>query len=205
MIVLYDFDLSGNSHKVRLMLSMLGLTYVRRHVNLFAHEQDQAPFVALNPKREVPVLVDGDLTLYDSQGILLYLAASYGPRWMGERPAEWAGIGLWLSTACNEISRSLQMARLFYRKAKEAEGVDIVAVHDQCHRTLRFMDDALVDRNWLAAERPTVADIACFPYVALAHEGRVALDAYPNILRWVDRVGSIPGFVGMEGIRGPSL
>ncbi len=58
----------------------------------------------------------------------------------------------------------------------------------------------LCTRDWLAAGRPTVADVACFPYVALAPEGEVALHPYPQVLRWIARIKTLPGFIGMEGI-----
>jgi glutathione S-transferase len=52
----------------------------------------------------------------------------------------------------------------------------------------------------LAADRPTIADIACFPYVALAPEGEIPLDGHPAVRGWVDRIKALPGFVGMPGI-----
>jgi glutathione S-transferase len=68
---------------------------------------------------------------------------------------------------------------------------------------LTQLNDHLADRQWLELERPTIADVAVFPYVALANDGKISLDNYPNVLAWIDRVKHLPGFVGMIGIAEP--
>ncbi|MEQ1667935.1 MAG: glutathione S-transferase N-terminal domain-containing protein, partial [Sulfuriferula sp.] len=78
MMVLYEFPLSGNCHKVRLMLSLLGLPYRSVVLNREQREQKSAAFLAINPYGQVPVLQDGELVLRDSQAILVYLAQQYG-------------------------------------------------------------------------------------------------------------------------------
>jgi glutathione S-transferase len=62
------------------------------------------------------------------------------------------------------------------------------------------LEQRLAAHQWLALERVTIADIGCFPYVALASEGEIHLDAYPSVRSWIDRIKSLPGFVGMPGI-----
>ena len=82
MLKLYDFDLSGNCHKVRMMLSFLGLEYAKVDVDLRKKDQMNPNFIELNRLHKVPVLVDGDLILRDSAAILIYLARTYGkPEW----------------------------------------------------------------------------------------------------------------------------
>jgi glutathione S-transferase len=78
MMTLYEFAPSGNCHKVRLMLSLLGLAWRSVAVNGREREQKSAAFLALNPFGQVPVLVDGTVTVCDSQSILVYLARHYG-------------------------------------------------------------------------------------------------------------------------------
>lgn len=56
------------------------------------------------------------------------------------------------------------------------------------------------DRDILELGLPTIADIACFPYTALAEEGGIDLSAYPDGLQWIDRMKRIPGFITMPGI-----
>lgn len=90
MIRLYEFALSGNCHKVRLMLSLLGLPYESVLVSGANREHKSAAFLAMNPLGQVPVLTDGDLVVRDSQAILVYLASRYGgPTWWPQDPARW--------------------------------------------------------------------------------------------------------------------
>lgn len=78
MITLYEFALSGNCHKIRLMLSLLGLDYQSMAVNSSKQQQKSADFLAMNPFGQVPVLTDEDVIVRDSQAILVYLAKKYG-------------------------------------------------------------------------------------------------------------------------------
>jgi glutathione S-transferase len=68
-------------------------------------------------------------------------------------------------------------------------------------RAFKLMQATLAAQPWLmSGDRPSIADVACFPYTALAHEGNVSLDDYPAVIAWCGRVRSLPGFVGMEGV-----
>src|SRR3970040_1747343 len=79
MIKLYDHAVSGNCYKVRLALSQLGVEYERINVDIFKGEQNERWFAALNPNKKVPVLIDGDFTMWESNGILLYIGKKFGP------------------------------------------------------------------------------------------------------------------------------
>src|SRR6185295_3340487 len=76
-IRLYSFFLSGHAHRVELFLSLLGLPFEKREIDLAKGEQQTPEFTALNPWRQVPVIQDGDVTLADSNAILTYLALRY--------------------------------------------------------------------------------------------------------------------------------
>ena len=200
MITLYDHPRSGNCHKVRLLLSMLGLPYESRFVEVLKGVHHEQWFIELNPLQQIPVLQDGNFRVQDSQAILVYLALRYGPTWGSTDPQELGRITEWLSFAANEIGNSLQLARLHYLIG---ETCDIAAADRKGRRVLRLLDQRLAGRDWLAAERPTVADLACFPYVGLSREGRLPLEDYGNILAWIDRIVALPGYVGMDGLPRP--
>lgn len=200
MITLYDHPRSGNCHKVRLLLSMLGLPHERVLVDVLSRTNDEDWFVALNPLRQIPVLTDVDFTIQDSQAILVYLARRYGPAWSSDDAREMGQITEWLSFAAKEIAIGLQASRLFYIAD---EGIDIVAAQKEGHRVLGFLDATFSRRSWLCLDRPTIADLACFPYVALAREGRLALNDYANVLHWINRIAELEGYVAMDGL--PSL
>ena len=65
---------------------------------------------------------------------------------------------------------------------------------------LEVLDGHLTGNDWLAAGRPTIADVACYPYVALAPEGEIPLAPYGNVIRWIGRIQALPGYVSMPGI-----
>jgi glutathione S-transferase len=62
------------------------------------------------------------------------------------------------------------------------------------------LDGHLASNDWLAAGRPTVADVACYPYVALAPEGEISLAPYKNVIAWIARIQALPGYIAMPGI-----
>lgn len=59
---------------------------------------------------------------------------------------------------------------------------------------------SLLELNYEELGHPTIADVAVFPYVALAPDGNIDLTSYPHVLAWIDRIKRLPGFVGMIGI-----
>ncbi|NHC35160.1 glutathione S-transferase family protein [Scytonema millei] len=198
MIQLYDFVLSGNCHKVRLLLSMLNLDYESVPVNLKAGEHKTERFLQLNPCGQVPVLMDGDVILRDSQAILVYLARRYGGEdWLHLEPEAIAKIMQWLSFAANEIANSLAAARRYFIFQGQ---LDIDLTQQKAHQVLQILDRHLTNNQWLECSHPTIADLACFPYVGLAADAKVALDNYPHVITWCDRVKQLPGYVSMPGL-----
>lgn len=198
-IELYDFELSGNCYKVRLLMSFLGLEHELVPVNLLAGEHKSPKFLQLNLLGEVPVLTDGDLVLADSQAILVYLAKKYGDQtWLPNDAESLSRIVRWLSIAAAEIRQGVATARLFY--LFNIKGIDIEAVTEKSAIILQQLEQHLTDREWLELGHPTIADIAVFPYVALAADGKISLKPYPQILAWCDRLKQLPGFISMSGI-----
>lgn len=195
---LYSFELSGNCYKVRLFLSLLKVDCEIVPINIPGGEQKSPAFLQKNPLGELPVLEDGELILRDSQAILVYLALKYGNEdWLPTIPSEMGRVMQWLSTACNEIARGLADAR-FHEKFKM--DLDIKMAHEKSRAILTVIDQHLEDKDWLELDRATIADIACFPYIALAHEGGVSLDPYPSVQQWIARVKTLPNFISMSGI-----
>ena len=198
MLKLYDFPLSGNCHKVRLLLSMLELTHEAVTVDMMAAEHRATGFLKINPLGQVPALRDRDLVLRDAQAILIYLAQSYGGEtWLPESPKDMARVVQWLFTAANEIQHGLAAARLARRFNVS---VDLPSAQAIAHKILGIMDGELTDRDWLELGRPTIADVACYPYVALAPEGEVSLAPYPAVRAWIRRVEDLPGYIRMPGL-----
>ncbi len=199
MLRLHGHELSGNSFKVRLLLELLGLPYEWVRVDLMAGEHKTEAFLALNPFGQVPVLEDGDTVLADAQAILFYLAARQGDgRWLATDPLEQARVVRWLSTAAGEVRQGPESARLHH-----LFGVKAISIERAIEKAAFLLDQLerhLAERLWLELERPTIADIAVFPYVALAGDGGIDLAPYPNVRAWIGRIQALPGYVSMKGL-----
>ncbi|WP_374247239.1 glutathione S-transferase family protein [Zoogloea sp.] len=195
---LYDLAHSGNCYKVRLFAALAGIPLEIVAVDFLAGEHKRAPLIELNPWGELPVLVDGEVVLRDSQAILVYLARRYADdAWLPAEPAAMAAVVQWLSTAANEVQNGPCAARLVDKFGYALDKADTLR---RAARILPLIDARLADHDWLALDRPTIADCAVFPYVALAPEGGVALDDFPHIRAWIARVRALPGFVPMPGL-----
>ncbi|MEO6065756.1 MAG: glutathione S-transferase family protein [Lysobacterales bacterium] len=195
---LYDFELSGNAYRVRLLLSLLGLKYEAVPVNLMEGEQQQPPFLRLNPRGQVPTLEDGGTVVWDSLAILVYLARKYGgEKWLPLDAERMAEVMQWLAVMENECLYGLGRARVICKFKRPGNLEEAQALG---RKGLDVLEQRLASHPWLALDCVTIADIACFPYVALAPEGEIPLDGYPGVRNWIDRVKSLPGFVAMPGI-----
>ena len=195
---LYDFELSGNCYRARLFLSLLGLQYELRPVDLVKGEQRQPWFLELNPRGQVPTLEDDGTVVWDSMAVLVYLARKYGgEKWLPSSAEGMAEVMQWLALMENESLYGLAKARIIC-KFKYAGNLDEAKALGR--KALDVMERRLASHAWLASDHPTIADVGCFPYVALAHEGEIALDDHPSVRAWVGRVKALPGFVGMPGI-----
>jgi glutathione S-transferase len=196
---LYTHPLSGNAHKVRLLLSALGLDYEPIVVDLGAGAHHKSDFVAKNPRGQVPVLEDADVRLYDSQAILVYLARRYDreDRWLPVDPGAQAVIQQWLSFAANELHNGVHLARFHYLLGADVPLENATAVG---LRSLNLLERHLATRPFLEFGRVTLADLACFPPVGLAPEGKISLAGFPNVRGWIDRIKALPYYVDMPGL-----
>jgi glutathione S-transferase len=207
---LYDYELSGNCYKVRYLLHALGLAYDKVLLDFHPGREHKAAWFVdrLNPLGQIPVLEDDGFMLRDAQAILVYLASRYeaAKTWYPDDARARGEIQIWLACA-DEITRTASAARLH-----DAFGYafDVDACRRGAHAVFRVLDDHLAERHalqqrWLASDHCTLADLSCFPYVALAGEGGIALDAYPALRHWVWDFVHQPGFIGMPGIIAPQL
>lgn len=190
----YDHPASGNGWKVRLLLAFAGIRVDSIIVDVAAGAHKTPAFLAINPRGQIPVLVDGDTVLFDSQAILVYLAAGRAPNWLPRDPAGLGAVTQWLSFAAKDMAIGLQAARLHVLIGAP---VDFVAAQTEARKALGVLETWLATRTWLVDDRPTIADIACHPYAALAPEGRVSLDDYPAVRAWISRLQSLPGYLQM--------
>ncbi|MFB2933664.1 glutathione S-transferase family protein [Aerosakkonemataceae cyanobacterium BLCC-F154] len=199
MIQLYGHEMSGNSYKVRLFLELLNLEYEWVKVDLMKGEHQSPEYLALNPFGQVPLLVDGDTKLADAQAILVYLARQYGgEEWLPLDALSLAQVVRWLSTTAGEVRQGPENARLYHLFG--ATSINIDRAYQKAEYILTQLDKHLSTRTWLEFERTTIADIAIFPYIALAPDGKIDLASYPNVLAWIERIKQLPGYIPMAGL-----
>lgn len=199
MIKLYGHEISGNVYKVRLLLSLLKIDYEYIRVDLLKGEHKTPEYLKLNPFGQVPVLIDDERSISDAQAILVYLARKYGDQqWLPMDAESLSQVVRWLSTTAGEIRQGVEHARLFHLLG--AKSVNIEVAHQKSAFILDQINRHLATREWLELGHPTIADIAAFPYIALAGDGKVSLEPYPHILAWIERIRQLPNFVAMKGI-----
>ncbi len=195
-IKLHRMALSGHCHRVELFLSLLGLPAELIDVDL-AHGEHKTPaFLALNPFGQVPVIQDGDVTLADANAILVYLEGRYAPgQWLPREPLGAARVQRWLSVAAGQLANGPAAARIInlFRRPDDPD-----PALTRAHALLLLMEEVLGRQPYLAADRPTLADVANYSYVAHAPEGGVSLQPYPAVRAWLARIEALPGFVPMQ-------
>lgn len=200
MITLYDSALSGNCHKVRMMLGFVGQAFDAVPVDWATGEMRLDWYTELNPRAQLPALDDGGTIVWDSQAILVYLARTYDPsgQWFPDDPLTQTRVMQWLMLANEEVA-ALAWARVTVLMKQPRDR--LVELQTKGRAGLAVMDAALANTGWLAAtDQPTIGDIACFPYAGMAEQGEVALADYPNVQRWITDIKALPQYTSMPGL-----
>jgi glutathione S-transferase len=195
---LYYMDPSGNSYKVLILISLLRLSCDKVLLDGKKKEHKQPAFLALSPRGEVPVLEDGSVVVWDSSACLVYLARKHGgERWLPTAPGPMAEVMQWLALAGNEIQFGLQYARRGLLLGRWTAGT-LEQGQAMGRVALDTLEQRLKRHEWLAAGRPTIADVACFPYIETAPEAKVPLEPYPAVRAWLARCKALPGWPERE-------
>jgi len=198
---LYDFPLSGNGHKVRLLLSHLGQPYEYVPVNILAGEARTEAFLKKNPLGKVPVLQleDGSF-LPESNAILFWL--SRGTVYWPQHPLEQARAMSWMFFEQRSHMPNLGGAR-YWLKIQASEMTpfqrDIVRdMQSNGRAALQIMERHLTSSDFFSGPQYSIADIALYPYTHLADEGGIDLSTYSAIRRWIERVQEQKGYVAID-------
>ncbi|WP_417457986.1 glutathione S-transferase family protein [Kordiimonas sp.] len=192
---LYGTPLSGHAHRIVLALSFLGLKAEIVNVNLREGEHHADAFRAINPEGKVPVLVDGDVTIYESTAILTYLGTKYDDgTWLPRDPVLLAEVQKWFIWSASELAPGAARARI--TKLFGAP-FDLVVAQEIGRAFLEKLNRSLDGRDFLVGDRATFADVAIYSYVAHAPEGGLPLEPYPHVQAWISRFEQLDGFVPM--------
>jgi glutathione S-transferase len=200
MIRVHATKASINGYKVRLLLSMLGLPFTLVELDMYGGEHKREPFLSLNPFGQMPALTDGDFSVADSHACLVYLARKYDEsgRWLPVDAEGEAKVAEWLSKSANEVHQGPWMKRAKIRRP------DVIKLSDEeidarCDHILRIMEGQLAKRDWLALDRPTVADISCFGPISMLKVSGYDTDKWPHVTRWLNRIKALPGAHDIDG------
>jgi glutathione S-transferase len=196
---LYDVTLSGHSHRARLFMSLLDLPYELVAVDLAGGANKTPEFLALNPFGQVPMLDDDGTIVADSNAILIYLATRYDDgQWLPRDAVGAADVQRWLSVAAGPVKNGPCDARLITLFGAPLDHQRASAIAGSL---FKVMETYLLDRRFLVGERATIADIACYSYIAHAPEGGISLEPFPAVRMWLQRIEALPGFIPMPRSR----
>lgn len=181
------------------MLSLLELPFETVEIDFASAEHKQPAFLAISPFGQVPAIDDDGLLFADSNAILVYLASRYDTQgvWLPRDPVAAARVQRWLSVAAGDIAfgpAAARVAEVFKRD------VDTRAMIERAALLLSRMEAHLAapqGTSFLAGDTATIADVACYAYIAHAPEGNVNLAPYPAVRAWLARVAALPRFVPM--------
>ena len=195
----YGARASGNAYKVRILLALLRVPHESVLLDLAKREHKSPEFLALNPRGEVPVIEDAGAVIWDSGACLVYLARQYGGEaWLPTAPAAMAEVMQWMALAASEIQFGLQYARRGLLQGRWTAGT-LEQGHALARVALNAVELRVQKHAWLALDRPTIADVACFPYLESAPESGISLSQYPHTAQWLERCTALPGWPARTG------
>ncbi len=191
---LYDYLPSGNGYKVRLTAKRLGIAYHLVQMDITHGATRTADFLAKNANGRIPLLeVPGRGFLAESHAIIAFLA--HGSDLLPEDPWQLALLWQWLCFEQYNLEPNIGTARFWLtsqHKSPAELGERLTEKLAKGHEALAVLDLGLEAKRFLVADRFSLADIALYAYTHVAPEGGFALDAYPNIRAWLERVAREP-------------
>lgn len=188
---LYDYLSSGNSYKVRLLMSYLGLKYDHVLLDIHKGETQSAEYKSKNPVGQIPLLELSDGRRIAESNAILYFLAKDTPYWPATLFEQTKALQ-WMFFEQYKHEPSIAVARFIRMYAMETRAAELDNLMPRGNGALGIMETHLVDNLFFANTGPTIADIALYAYTHVAGEGGFELSDYPNILAWLDRMSDHP-------------
>ena len=187
---LYDYLPSGNSYKVRLLLSYLGIPYTHVPIDIIKGETQTPEYLAMNPAGQIPVLQLGDgRTLAESNAILTFLAED--TPYLPVNHFDRAKVLQWMFWEQYRHEPSIAVARYISHYAPEREG-ELPVLREKGHAALAVMETHLEGQSFFVGTGPSLADISLYAYTHVAGEAGFDLSHYPNVSAWCARMAEHP-------------
>jgi len=193
---------SGNCYKIALTAALLGIPLSIRDYDIMQGETRTPDFLArVNANGRIPVLQIGDRFLPESNAACWFLAQ--GSDLVPDDRFAQADVLRWMFFEQYNHEPNVATLRFWLRfvgqdRLSEAQKAQIPARRAAGEAALKLMDEHLAGRDWFVGTGATLADIALFAYTHVCEQGCFALDDYPAVSAWLDRMRALPGFVPME-------
>ena len=193
-MLLYNSAVSGNCYKVRLLAAQLGIGLELHELDVVDRTNRPTVIGNLSPVLRVPVLVlDDGRPMFESNAIIDYLAE--GTPFLPTDPYERQQVLAWQFFEQYEIEPNLAVARFFRLFDFEPPAGLWRQKQEGGRRGLEALERGLTGKEFLVADRYTVADISVYAYTHVAAEGDFELAPYPWIRAWLERVAGQPGHI----------
>lgn len=196
-MIRFYYHPTPNPAKIALFLEESGLAYEVVPVDTYKGEQHTPAFRAVNPNGKLPAIVDtdgadGEVAVFDSTAILLYLAEKTGT-FLGEGKDRGSLLS-WLMFIASGLGPFSGQAVHFQRVAPEPKEYAVNRYRREAERHYKVLDDHLAGREFIVGTQYTIADMSAWGWIG-RHGfvlGENALDAYPNIKRWFAAINARP-------------
>jgi glutathione S-transferase len=201
-LILHEDARSGNCYKIRLTAAHVGIKLDRRNYDIMKGETRTPEFLAnINANGRIPVLEDGDRFLTESNAICFYLAN--GSKLIPDGHYDQADMLRWMFWEQYNHEPNIATLRFWKRfigieALVDAQRIQMTGKRENGLAALDLMDKHLAERKWFVADQFTIADICLFAYTHVADEADFDLEAYPEIVRWMERIMTLDGHVGMD-------
>jgi GSH-dependent disulfide-bond oxidoreductase len=192
MIDLYTFT-TPNGRKPSILLEELKLPYTLHRVDISKGEQFTPEFIAINPNSKIPAIVDrsAGIRVFESGAILIYLAEQTG-RFLPTAPADRSRVMEWLMFQMAGIGPMFGQFGHFQHAAPDKIPYAIERYQKESLRLLGVLDRQLAS-NLFIADDYSIADMALFPWVAVAASYLgITMTDFPHVQRWIDAMQGRP-------------
>ncbi len=207
-MIKFYYSLAPNPMKVALFLEEAGLEYESIPVDTRKGDQFAPEFAVLNPNSKVPVIVDGDVTVFDSNAILLYLGEKTGRFMPADTPAARGELLSWLMFVASGIGPYSGQAVHFRHMAPEPKDYAVRRYLFEARRHWGILDARLAQQPWMVGHDYSIVDMAVWgwarlvPFVMGASHGDAAVwEQFPHVKRLLDTVSARPAAARAESIK----
>jgi GST-like protein len=188
MIDLYTAA-TPNGQKVSILLEELGIPYTVKPIEFSKGEQKLPDYLKINPNGRIPTIVDrdnGDFAVFESGAILIYLAEKFG-RFLPHNGKARSRVIQWVMFQMGGIGPMQGQANVFLRYFAEIYQPAIERYQKETKRLYSVLEERLHGREYICEEY-SIADMACFPWVAIHDWAGVAVDDLPHLSAWLARL-----------------